>query len=612
MRLPRNFGSLLVGALVGGILVATALITGQLLLIQEKPDTSKQDTASTARIEQSSSGDQIAAAKAVVTGDYSNLLGEARDFEGNSALYQALLRADQEELRKLLKQSKNIPSPNQRLYVQSAIFQRFASLDPQEALRRVEDVNWQQRDVMLARIFAEWSISDLDAAVASLRNLNRRRQVVALESILRTRDDLSDSHRQELAQNFGARELAVRLMNESQTLEYLDDPEAAWNALTRDGFDLVSQIELATSIAEQWMEQYGLEVLPRVIESITDNPGFDIFLAGLIDRATATNPQGLFEVALGLDESRRGYVLNRISYAWSRRDPFAAAQAVIASQQDDDMRSSLKVILQHWAQSNPQTLFNNRSLLPRYAQLEGLGYALAEIAKSDPEQALQQLKSLEAEWVDTSTLAESLVNGWIEDDPQAALEWVTSNSEELGSKFRGLMLDVLVVLAQTSPREALAIAQSQPVRFREQPIEVELIRRLFYMNMDTALDLLPQVKDEFRLHAYHNVCVALSYQGQPKRALELARNLPKSEQASYYESVFSFWTRVDEEGLFREIENLPSEELKSLAAFQLLKNVGDTPVLTQEQLDSVRALLTEREIDRLQTWQHAQRILQLP
>ncbi len=616
MRLPRNFGSLLVGALVGGILVATALITVQLLLLQDKPDTtSKQDTTRTAPIEQSSSGDQIAAAKAVVTGDYSNLLGEARNFEGNSALYQALLRADQEELRKLLEQSKNIPSPNQRLYIQSAIFQRFASLDPQEALRRVEDVNWQHRDVMLARIFAEWSISSLDAAVAALDDLDKNQQMVALESILQTRDDLSDTRRQDLARSFKAEELSARLMNESQILELRDDPEAAWNALTSDGFDLESQIDLASRIAEQWMEQDGLAVLSRVIGSITDNPGYDTFLARLISNVTASNPQGLFDVALGLDESIRSDVLSRISFAWSRMDPFAAAQAVIASNQNAYKRVCLEIILLQWANTNPQEIFNKRSLLPRSVQLEGLGYALAEIAKTNPEQALQHLESLEAEWVNISTLSDSLVNGWAEADPHGALEWVTSNSEELGSRFRDLLSDVLLVLVHSNPQEALSIAQSHPESMRREGIEVRLIRELSRTDLDTAIDLLPQVREESLQSVYRNMSFTLCLQGQSKRALGLVRDLPESEKEYYMESVFGYWARFDEEDLFREIENLPSEELKSLAVYHLLAETGDYPVLTKEQLEHAKTLLNENDRNRLraseQMRERIERVMQL-
>ena len=606
MRLPRNFGSLLVGALVGGVLVAATAVALSLFWPQDKSIATEQSVPGTPQVEQSSSGDQIALTKAVVTGDYSNLLGEARDFEGNIALYQALLRADQEELRKLLEQSKNIPSPNQRLYVQSAIFQRFASLDPQEALDRVDDVNWQHRDVMLARIFAEWSISDLDAAVASLGNLSRKRQIVALESILRTRDDLSDSHRQELAQNFGARELAVRLMNESQTLEHLHDPEAAWNALTSDSFDLISQYDLATSIAEQWMEQDGLEVLPRVIDSITDNPGIDIFLAGLIDSATTTNPLGLFEVALGLDESTREDVLSRIFYKWSRMDPFAAIQAVIASKQIAYKRITLLSILSQWAKSNPQEMVNKRSLLPRYLQLDGLGYALREIAKSDPQQALQHLASLRAEWVDTSTLLDSLVNGWAEADPYGALGWVTSNSEELGSQFQDLLSDVLVELVQTNPQEALSVAHTQPLSVRGEGIEARLIRELSRTDLDTAIDLLPQVRDESRKSVYRNICITLGLQGQSKRALGLVRDLPESEQEYYMDGLFQIWAQKDEEGLFREIEHLSSKELKSLAAYHLLFEVGDIPVLTEEQLEHAETLLNESDTHRLQVSQQSQ------
>ena len=174
---------------------------------------------------------------------------------------------------------------------------------------------------MLARVYAEWSISDLDGAVASIGKLDSKRQKVALESLLSTRDDLTDSHRQDLARSFEAEELAARLMNESLTFESPKDPEAAWNALTSDGFDLVSQLDLATGIATQWMEQGGFEVLPLVLDSIAGKSGYDILLARLIDSATESNPQGLHDFALELDESHRVTVLGRIAYAWGRRDP---------------------------------------------------------------------------------------------------------------------------------------------------------------------------------------------------------------------------------------------------------------------------------------------------
>lgn len=97
-------------------------------------------------------------------------------------------------------------------------------------------------------------------------------------------------------------------------LAFFEDPEAARNALTGDGFDLVSQLDLATGIATQWMVQSGFEALPRIMESKTGKYGYDILLKGLFDSATESDPQGLLDFALGLDGSKRVYVLNRISY----------------------------------------------------------------------------------------------------------------------------------------------------------------------------------------------------------------------------------------------------------------------------------------------------------
>lgn len=612
MRLPRNFVLLILGALIGGILVATVLISVQWLLSGDKATTTQQITSNTGRIEPLGHADQFENGDTIRNGDYSKLVSEAWDFEGTIALYQALSRVDQEGLTKLLEQSKKIPSPNLRLDVQDAIFQRFAFLDPQEALGHVEEVDWQHRDAILARVFAEWSISNLDAATASADTLDNKQQMVALKSILQTRYDLSVSNRHDLVRSLETEELAAMLLNEYQTLEFPDNPEAAWNSLTSDGFDLLSQIELATSIAEQWMEQSGFEVLPRIMESIAGNPGYDIFLAGFIHNATLSNPQGLFDFALELDESIREDVLSRISYAWGQMDPFAAVQAVIASKRNAYYRStSLRAILRQWAIANPQDIFNKRSLLPRYVQLESLGYALAEIAKSDPQQALRHLESLETEWVDISILSNSLVNGWSETDPYGALEWVTSNSDELGSRFRDMLSDVLLVLVQSNPQEALSIAQSHPASLSREGIEVRLIRELSYKDLNTAIALLPQVRDQARQSVYRNMSFTLCRQGQSKRAFGLARDLLESEREHYLESVFVYWARFDEESLFQEIESLPSQELKSLAAYHLISEIGDTPVLTKEQLDHAKSLLNEKELGRLKTSQDFEVTLQL-
>lgn len=603
MRLPRNFGSLLIGALIGGILVAATAVALNLLSSRDKSDSISHGTPGVPQDQQSSADDPNGTGDVDGRGDYTELLRTARDFEGTNLLYLALARIDRAELKELLERSKKISSPKHRLYVQRAIFQRFASLNPQEALRRVEDVDWQHRDAMLARVYAEWSISDLDGAVASIGKLDSKRQKVALESLLSTRDDLTDSHRQDLARSFDAEELAARLMNESQTFESPEDPEAAWNALTRDGFDLVSQLDLATGIATQWMEQSGFEVLPLVLDSIAGKSGYDILLERLIDSATKSNPQGLHDFALELDESHRVTVLGRISYAWGRRDPFAAVQALIASKQEVQMRFNLQMILRQWARSNPHEMFEKRSHLPRPVQLEGLGYALTEIAKTDPDQALQLLTDLKGEFDDTSPLSRSLVNGWAEEDPRAALAWVTSNSSELGSSSLHMLSDVLAKLAESNPREAFSIALSQPLLPLGEGIEVRLIRELTRFDLETAIDLLPQVREESRQSVYYHISYTLAEKGQSKRALELVFDLPESEQERYYNTVLSSWARYGSEDLFQEIENLSTEKLKSLAAYHLALFNGSTPVLTKEQLDHAKTFMKEREIERLKQWQ---------
>ena len=248
-------------------------------------------------------------------------------------------------------------------------------------------------------------------------------------------------------------------------------------------------------------------------------------------------------------------------------------------------------------------MFEKRSHLPRPVQLEGLGYALTEIAKTDPDQALELLTNLKGEFDDTSPLSRSLVNGWAEEDPRAALAWVTSNSSELGSSSLYMLSDVLAKLVESNPQEAFSIALSQPLLPLGEGIEVRLIRELTRFDLETAIDLLPQVREESRQGVYYHMSYTLAEKGQSKRALELVFDLPESEQERYYNTVLSSWARYGSEDLFQEIENLSTEELKSLAAYHLALFNGSTPVLTKEQLDHAKTFMKERELERLKQWQ---------
>ena len=596
MRLFRHFGSLIIGAIAGGIVVAGAFVLFQLLATGEK-------TRTHTPFAPISSEDSITSSRESVKTDFSTLLNAAQDFETSSALYQSLAAADRADLLELIVQSKRIPSSRNRLTVQGAIFQRLAALDPNEAVRQVENVDLYYRNEVYSRIFAEWSLSNLEAAVASAGTLDRKLQKIALEAILQTRDDLSDSRRQEIAKSFSYGDLASRLINESQTLELVDDPEAAWNALVGDGFDLVSQIDLATDIAEQWIVTGGFEVLPQILESISGKSGYDILLERLIFNATESRPQEFLDFALGLDESRRGYVLSRISYIWSRTDPLTAAQAIAASKQDQSMRIYLEMILRQWARSNPQEMFEKRGMFSRDVQLQALEYAIAEIGKTNPDIAIHQLNSLADEWDDTSTLARSLVNGWAEADPQAALEWVMSASEDFGPRYSSLLSDVLAKLVHIKPLEAFAIATAQPLLPYGDAIEARLIRELSRTDLVAAVEMLPQVRDEFRSSAYSFVAFALVSDAKVNRALELARSLPDSEQNEYLNHVIWNWARLEPEELFNAIGELPGEEAKSMAAYYLLRNHASTPVLSNEQLDHAKTFLNEEHLERIRNSQ---------
>lgn len=220
-------------------------------------------------------------------------------------------------------------------------------------------------------------------------------------------------------------------------------------------------------------------------------------------------------------------------------------------------------------------------------------------ARENPEKAIRLLEKLQTEWDDTSTLSRSLVNGWAGVDPRAALEWVQGESVRLCPKFLDAIADVLVKFLQHDPEEAFAIALSHPPLPYGDAIEVRLIRELSRADLDTAVALLPQVRDEYRRNAYIYIAYALVDGGQANRALLLAQSLPEPEQSDYFNSVLWNWARTNSEELFKNIENLPNDEIKSLAAYSLVNFHSHTPVLTNEQIDRARTYLNEQHLERI-------------
>ena len=228
------------------------------------------------------------------------------NFELTATLYSLLLTKDEDELLKFLKESTSIESTIVRRAVYALVFERLADIDPSMALEHVLDLPGPRRIKSLESVFQEWALSDLDAAIAAGIQLAQPLNNVALQSILRTRNDLSDKMRRDIGSRFGDNYSVERVIAEERSWLNTKKPEEAWNKAIDDEEQLTQRVGLLVSIAEDWWQQDSEGFLKKIVDSIefsSDQWSSDeyVVLRILVQALAEHSPQDIFDQAANLD-----------------------------------------------------------------------------------------------------------------------------------------------------------------------------------------------------------------------------------------------------------------------------------------------------------------------
>ena len=129
-------------------------------------------------------------------------------FEQNLALFKLLDSSNLEELDLLWLDSLNLQNLEFRLRTQELLAQRLASTDPVHALQKVLILPMSQARGSMQAVFREWSLADLNSAIEYVKSMNKAFKLAALETILRTREDLPIDERKKIAHSVGWERLA--------------------------------------------------------------------------------------------------------------------------------------------------------------------------------------------------------------------------------------------------------------------------------------------------------------------------------------------------------------------------------------------------------------------
>ena len=525
----------------------------------------------------------------IEVGKFLEIFKHRNVFEQNNALYSTLSSASVGELRNWWIQSQKIEQRSHREIAQDAILRHLTVKNPQEAFRYLEDISIFESDTLLRTVFSEWSISQLDEAIEVATTLSVPRRKVALQSILETRDDLSEDERRAIAKQLEGEDIYLKLVSDTKASESIAEPKKSWEILLNDDVDDYLQTESLIKVAEAWRKQVGFEVLSNIYADIEDYRS----KLQLVSVITQADLAGAFNYTLGLSEaSEREYIAGDIVREWARKDAQAALGAV-RTIEDSSLASTLEdQIATTWAISNPIEAIENIAVISEQFRLFTLELAFMQVASQNPLEAIAMVSSVENFVGNTTTIVKSVVRVWSRQKPDAATDWILNNYTLEDPQRRKLLEEVLPLLALQNPYQAFEIAIEQPTPSTGFGLELGVIFRIVRDgNIELAKKFLPQVKQNTKANAYSVVGTAMVRELETTEAIELGTDLSGRDQQRYYERVLSAWASTSPKDLYESLENFSTNKLQSSAAMQLITHNPRQPILTDEQIKHARSFL---------------------
>ncbi|MCY3885605.1 MAG: hypothetical protein OXG24_11910 [Gammaproteobacteria bacterium] len=528
--------------------------------------------------------------------DLREITQHSSDFFRSVALYDLLYTLNQEELTDLSNRSSSIEHPDRRRATQAAIGQRMASIDPNKALEVAMGSPIADRIGLLTGVYQEWSVSDLDDAIASVQPLDKATTHLALQTILQTRSDLSDNRLLEIAAKIGREEFAIGLITAQTTALHVDKPAKAWDVHMADGLDNAYQMRELREIAQAWFERDGFAILPRLFSTLQDSSNFNV-RNQLILSVVENDPKKAFDYVNSLPIERNANLLSAVIRIWARTEPKVAVEAVSEIKPSSASKLLLSDVLYTWARHDPSGLLASLDQFDSELQLTAAERAIEEIGSQDPEQAAKIVDELKSRVSSTASIEAALMDEWSKSNPRRSIEWILEDSQRGGIQRRNLIGMSLRGLSREDPQLAFQIGLLQPlVSKHDTGLEADVISEVSTFDIETAISLLPSVRQESKFLSHLSVGLALVEQRNPFRSLELAEKLPESQRDFYYQQIGDQWARTNPTHLFEALDQLESKELQSIVAKSLIRNNRRNPVLTKSQLDRAESLLDTKPI----------------
>ncbi len=523
--------------------------------------------------------------------DINELAEFASDFARSRALYNFVATLDSDGLLDLLDKSSSIESPRQKRATQATTLQRLVGLDPLVAVNATKTLSMQYRSDFLEIVFAEWSQSDLDSAIAQARKLKSEERQAAGRGILQGRDDLSTELLGVIGRQLGITLETEQELNRDGVNDRYVDHQTQWQHLVSDDIDDMVQTDSLVRVAKSLFDNQGITVLDQLFEPDRDNVVRTVVLRSVARHAASVDPTQAFENALNLDDTSQETVAREVVSYWIQSDADAAFDAVNALEPGYLKYRLIRDAISFWASHDPANVLSQLNDLPEDIRTIGEEAAIVAITATVPEKATQFLEGL-SNSERRESLTKKVAQEWSRHDPEAALSWASDQISNHDLRRRALQA-IIPAVSRHNPELAMQVALDQPEIETFGGLEVWVIGNMVKYDVDHARELLPLVREgASTTRSYKHVGGKLALTNRVLEAIELGSDLHNEDQIAYFQHVTWLIAEQSPKRLLDSIDQFPSKGTKSMAAKYLLDLNGLSRALNEEQLDTARGYLT--------------------
>lgn len=596
---------------VAGVLIGLCVAAITLFLIVDNTTSlnqSKSSARETKSVQFSNTADSVDRSEPVeVDSRLENLVFPRSAFDRKAGILFWVASLSDDQIVNYLERSTDLlwrVSLENRAALQSALLKKLTTTAPHRAAEFALSIHDRQQYYSLTNIvFQTWANLDFERAVAHLKELTEQESRYFMRTIFAARDDLSFEQMREVALELGEESYAFSVYFQRLVNSGKNKPRETWykivNLANREQVQHTTGSVLPR-VAVAWVEDQGLNVLDEIVSSISNDAEYLSVLYDILRDLASEQPEEVVDFVMSNLGDRAVEVLKRsgITHQWIQKDPkdfLAKLDSIPATR---FRQVVLLNAIQQWADNNPRELLARLDLVPPGQRDDASNRAIRKLSQISPTETAQFILQLTDDAL-TSRFARILISQWVNDDAEAAREWVLSL--QVRKPLRASLISVLArALVRTDPGSAFEFALQQPLDQSDGSAtssvgeEVYILQSITDQDVQLALELLPKVREGGKATAYTDVGISLMEHGNLHQALQLANHLDEREKSEFFQAAAMNWLWKDPKGLLKEFDDFPTSSQSRIALAMTLSN-RITSHYTNEEIQQLERHISEKD-----------------